>query len=178
MNSLLYSLLFFTFIIGSCGTDDNPSTINNETDEMIIDNPETDDEALPIIIDNNEAKIVSVNITGETANYTFNVGVSSPDTGCNQYANWWEIVTEEGVLVYRRILMHSHVNEQPFVRSGSAINATENQTLIVRAHMSNSGYGTQVYKGSVALGFSEMTVAADFANDLATKSPLPDGCAF
>ena len=58
-----------------------------------------------------KASVVSVSVSGNTNNYNFSVGVSSPDTGCNQYANWWEVITEEGTLLYRRILGHSHVSE-------------------------------------------------------------------
>lgn len=162
MNSVLYIVLTLSFFIGGCETDDN----NNSS-------PNTN-----IVTESDEAKVVSVNITGEATNYTFNVGVQSPDTGCDQYADWWEIVTEEGELIHRRILAHSHVSEQPFVRSGSAINITENQILIIRAHMNNTGYGTQVFKGSVSAGFNEERVAATFANNLATSDPLPNNCAF
>ena len=57
--------------------------------------------------------------------------VASPDTGCDQYANWWEVITEDGALIYRRILGHSHVNEQPFIRSGVGVVIDENQVVIV-----------------------------------------------
>lgn len=178
MNSILNLLLTSTLIIGSCGTDDN-STLDNQTvNEMNIDNPETGDDKEAIINNATAAKILSVTVTGEVANYTFNVEVSSPDTGCDQYADWWEIIAEDGTLVYRRILAHSHVTEQPFIRSGSAINVTENQTLTIRAHMNNLGYGTQVFKGSISSGFSETTIEANYAPDLASQVPLPDGCAF
>jgi len=104
--------------------------------------------------------------------------VSSPDTGCDQYANWWEIVSEDGTLMYRRILAHSHVNEQPFVRSGSTMNINANQEVIVRVHMNTTGYSVKGYKGSVTNGFAEFLISEDFASELANQSPQPDGCAF
>ncbi|WP_299763149.1 hypothetical protein [uncultured Dokdonia sp.] len=125
-----------------------------------------------------EAAVVSVVVSGEGDTYTFNVGVSSPDTGCDQYANWWEIVSEDGTLMYRRILAHSHVNEQPFVRSGSTMNINANQEVIVRVHMNTTGYSVKGYKGSVANGFAEFLISEDFASELANQSPQPDGCAF
>lgn len=115
------------------------------------------------------ASIISVSSSGNAENYNFNIGISSPDRGCKQYANWWEVITEDGnTLIYRRILGHGHVNEQPFVQSGGAVSITENQVVIVRAHMNTSGYGTTVFRGSVSNGFTKGTVTIDFANNLAT----------
>jgi len=125
------------------------------------------------------ASIVSVSYSGTTGNYTLAVGISSPDTGCAQYANWWEVITEDGTtLIYRRILAHSHVSEQPFVRSGGAVSILKDQVVLIRVHMNTSGYGTAVFKGSVSNGFTALTVASDFANTLATQEPLPSSCAF
>jgi len=124
------------------------------------------------------ADIISVTVSGNENSYTFNVGIKSAETGCNQYADWWEVVSEEGTLIYRRILAHSHVNEQPFVRSGGAVKITEEQVIYVRAHMNNNGYGTKVFKGNVAQGFEPDTLEKDFASTLQTMAPLPTGCAF
>ena len=114
----------------------------------------------------------------EEGNYTFSVEIRSPDLGCNQYADWWEVISEDGTLIYRRILAHSHVNEQPFTRSGGSVNITENQIVYVRAHMNNKGYGTVVFKGSIAGDFSENSLEASFASELASQEPLPGNCAF
>ena len=128
---------------------------------------------------NNEmAKIVSVELSGNENSYSFKVGISSPDTGCDQYANWWEVISEDGELIYRRILGHSHVNEQPFVRSGGKVNILNNQIVIVRAHMNTSGYGTKTFKGSVNNGFTAFDTDQNFAKNLANVKPLPTGCAF
>ncbi len=127
---------------------------------------------------NDIAKIVSVSTTGNENNYNFSVGISSPDKGCNQYANWWEVITEDGTLIYRRILGHSHVNEQPFVRSGGKVNIKKDQVIIIRVHMNNSGYSVNTFKGSINNGFSVFETATNFANNLASQNPLPTGCAF
>jgi len=124
------------------------------------------------------ANVVSVSTSGSEDSYNFSVGIESPDTGCKQYADWWEVITEDGELIYRRILAHSHTNEQPFVRSGGKVTIKKDQTVIVRAHMNNSGYGGIAYSGSVEGGFERMDLDADFAEDLETVSPQPSGCAF
>ena len=124
------------------------------------------------------AHIVSVSASGNENNYTFSVGIKSPDTGCKQYADWWEVISEDGELVYRRILGHSHAGEQPFVRSGGKVQIKEGQRVFVRAHMNNSGYGGIVFAGSVENGFAKVELDQSFGADLESMSPQPSGCAF
>ena len=124
------------------------------------------------------AEVRAVQVTGDPGAYRFNVTVKSPDSGCQQYANWWEIIDREGKLKYRRILTHSHVNEQPFTRSGGPVAVSPSDFLYVRAHMNNSGYGTQVYAGSVENGFQVDSLSSDFAEAIASEEPLPEDCAF
>lgn len=124
------------------------------------------------------AEVLSVEITGFEDDYTFLVEIKSPDTGCDQYADWWEVVTLDSVLLYRRILTHSHVNEQPFKRSGGPVNIKADQSVIIRAHMNNSGYGSRALKGSVQTGFTQATIAESFGKSLETKEPLPGDCGF
>ncbi|MBT8264737.1 MAG: hypothetical protein KJN75_05330, partial [Muriicola sp.] len=122
------------------------------------------------------ADVLSVQIEGNPNQYSFTVTLRSPDTGCEQYANWWEIITPEGELIYRRILGHSHVNEQPFSRSGGPIQIMEDQLVIVRAHMNNEGYGGESLKGSVSSGFDK--IQFEGYEDLAQKDPQPGNCQF
>ncbi len=126
----------------------------------------------------NTAQTTNVEVTGEENAYTFSVTILSPDTGCEQYADWWEVVDTEGNLLYRRILGHSHVNEQPFTRSGGTISITEEQEVYIRAHMNNLGYGSTVLKGSVLTGFTTSELDVIFAATLAKQEPLPTSCAF
>jgi hypothetical protein len=100
----------------------------------------------------NFAEVISVQVSGSEGAYQFSVQVSSPDTGCDQYADWWEVVTDQGELVYRRVLL--------------------------QAHMNTVGYGGQALKGSVQNGFEPAELSPDFATDLAEQPPLPEGCAF
>lgn len=124
------------------------------------------------------ADVLQVKVSGEIGAYNFAVEIASPDTGCEQYADWWEVLSVDGRLLYRRILTHSHVNEQPFTRSGGPLVIEKDTVVIVRAHMHPAGYGGVVLEGSVQDGFTETRLEAGFAEELERSEPLPEGCAF
>jgi hypothetical protein len=124
------------------------------------------------------ADVVSVEVTGSPNAYQFSVGIASPDEGCHQYADWWEVLSEEGELVYRRILTHSHVNEQPFVRSGGPVAIGADAVVVVRAHLHPGGYGGRVMRGTVQSGFEEVELGSDFAAEVEGAPPQPTECAF
>jgi hypothetical protein len=124
------------------------------------------------------ADVLSVEVSGDPQDYNFSVQVSSPDTGCQQYADWWEVVSLGGELLYRRILLHSHAGEQPFTRSGGPVPIQADTQVWVRAHMNTGGYGGQTMKGSPQSGFQAAQPSADFAPNLEDQPPLPEDCAF
>ena len=125
-----------------------------------------------------KANVVAVQVTGKPGAYILTITLRSPDTGCQQYADWWEVVSEDGKLLARRILLHSHVDEQPFTRSSGPVPIQPATVVWVRAHMNTGGYGGTAYKGSVQTGFVQTTPAPGFAAHLATQTPLPAGCEF
>ena len=125
-----------------------------------------------------QAIVESVTAQGNEGSYTFSVRLSSPDTGCDQYADWWEVVSDSGALLYRRILAHSHVDEQPFTRSGSPVPISADQMVWVRVHMNNTGYSDFGARGSVNEGFERSILDPEFASTLDQEEPLPTGCAF
>lgn len=124
------------------------------------------------------ADVTAVSASGAPGAYELAVTIASPDRGCEQYASWWEVISPEGQLLYRRILGHSHVDEQPFTRSGGPAPIAADERVIVRAHMAPGGYGGGAMQGSVSAGFTPVDLATDFAAALAERDPLPDGCAF
>ena len=126
----------------------------------------------------NQADVQAVKASGAPGAYQFSVTIKSPDTGCQQYADWWEVVSEDGRLLYRRVLLHSHVDEQPFTRSGGPVPVQPDTIVWVRAHMNHSGYGGAALKGSVRGGFSVAMPPPGFAAGLASQAPLPEGCDF
>lgn len=124
------------------------------------------------------ADVISVAVSGNVNQYQFSVGISSPDTGCEQYADWWEVLSEDGELIYRRILLHSHVNDQPFTRSGGPVDIEPDEVVIIRAHMNEAGYGGTIMIGSAESGFKITELPPDFAAGVEIEPPLPTGCNF
>lgn len=124
------------------------------------------------------ADVTGVSAAGESGNFVFSVTIASPDLGCEQYADWWEVVSISGDLIYRRILTHSHIDEQPFTRSGGNVDISDNQMVWVRGHMNNNGYGGTAYKGSKSTGFKEEIIPDDFAMNLESSEPQPNECPF
>lgn len=81
--------------------------------------------------------------------WTFHVTVEHPDTGWEDYADGWDVVTPASKVLkpdpdspFTRLLLHPHENEQPFTRSQSGIVIPDGVTqLRVRAHDLLDGYG-------------------------------------
>ena len=122
--------------------------------------------------------VEAVSVSGAPGSYTFSVTVSSPDTGCDHYADWWEVLSESGDLLYRRVLLHSHVDEQPFTRTCGPEDARRDKTVIARAHMNLARYGGVAMRGSLIDGFNSVILTTGFGDGVETMAPLPDGCAF
>lgn len=130
------------------------------------------------MVDDSHANVQSVQVSGEPGAYQFAVEISSPDSGCEQYADWWEVISEDGQLLYRRILLHSHVDEQPFTRTGGPVDIVADTVVYVRAHMNTVGYGGAVMKGTAQGEFEPAEVEAGFGSDLERVPPQPEDCAF
>lgn len=81
--------------------------------------------------------------------WTFTVAVQHPGTGWDNYADGWDVVTPDGVVLlpnpdipFTRRLEHPHVDEQPFTRSQSSIVIPPGVDHVrVRAHSLAGGYG-------------------------------------
>jgi hypothetical protein len=151
---------------------ENTPTVESSLTPSAI--PTADDISPP----SDQAEVLEVKVSGEAGMYSFSVTISSPDEGCNQYADWWEVISQDGELFYRRILLHSHVNEQPFTRSGGPVAIEADTIVLVRAHMHPGGYGSLAMQGSLEGGFEQVELSDDFAADLGETPPLPEGCNF
>lgn len=164
--SITSFLLVMALWMSFCSSDVKNATLNPEDETESSETTE------------GKATVTDVSVSGADNQYTFSVTISSPDLGCNQYADWWEVIDIDGNLIYRRILAHSHVDEQPFTRSGGPVSISENTEVYIRAHMNTTSYGTVVFKGSIATGFASQNLEADFAQNVEENDPLPEGCAF
>lgn len=168
--NILITFFFFSLIVGSC---DKSTSINIPREKEPLGGVNSTCNSA-----DSQAVVTNVKVAGTENNYTFAVTIKSPDTGCQQYADWWEVITPDSVLIYRRILTHSHVSEQPFTRSGGPVKVVNNKNLIIRSHMNTLGYGCLVFSGSVETGFALDTIARNYASALSEELPLPSGCDF
>ena len=137
--------------------------------------PTPQSESTPLVV---HANVTGVIASGSSGSYSFQVTVESDETGCGQYADWWEVISAEGKLIYRRVLLHSHVTEQPFTRSGGPVDIQPDEPIIVRAHMNSVGYDGAVFRGSVNGGFELAELPDGFADDVGRQEPQPSACAF
>lgn len=103
--------------------------------------------AVPVMA--GEADVVEATATKDASGaWTFRVTVRHADTGWDHYANKWEVVGPDGMVLATRVLHHPHVDEQPFTRSLSGVRLPDGVTSVtVRA-------GDSVHE----LGGKEVTV--------------------
>lgn len=77
----------------------------------------------------------------QTGTWSFNVTIRYPDSGWEDYADGWHVETEDGQILGTRVLLHPHVNEQPFTRSlGGVVIPNDLTTVYIRSHDLLSGY--------------------------------------
>ncbi|MGB3716763.1 MAG: hypothetical protein WA996_20275 [Candidatus Promineifilaceae bacterium] len=99
---------------------------------------------------NANADVLHVRATqAKDGSWTFHVTVLHPDTGWEDYADGWDVVTEKGEILkissedtFTRLLLHPHEDEQPFTRNQGGIVVPQDITrLTVRAHDIVDGFG-------------------------------------
>jgi len=90
-----------------------------------------------------EADVVYVKISQSSGNsYNFDVTVKHADTGWEHYSDAWEVLDTNGNILGKRVLVHPHVNEQPFTRSLSGVVIPAELTSVtIRAHDNVHKYG-------------------------------------
>ena len=92
-----------------------------------------------------EVRIVAADFRNTDANrWSVSVTLQHADTGWDHYADDWRVVDGQGNILGDRVLLHPHVDEQPFTRSQSGLEIPDGtDTVTVRAHDLVDGYGGQ-----------------------------------
>lgn len=95
--------------------------------------------------------VVKVESRKRGQSWSFDVTLRHPDTGWDHYADGWDVVLPDGTVLLRgqeaftRVLLHPHVNEQPFTRSQSGLVIPEGVSWVwVRGHDNVHGYGRAI----------------------------------
>ncbi len=96
--------------------------------------------ATPALADPAVIGAVTAQETG--AGWRFDVTLSHGDTGWDDYADGWRVVTADGTVLGTRKLLHPHELEQPFTRSLSGVAIPNGvREVFVEARTSVEGWG-------------------------------------
>lgn len=88
--------------------------------------------------------IEKITATDTAGSWRFDVTLSHGDTGWDDYADGWRVLDMQGNELGLRVLLHPHVNEQPFTRSQSGITIPTGQTQVqVQARDSVGGWAEE-----------------------------------
>ena len=95
-----------------------------------------------------EADVVDVKVRRTGAGtYDFDVTVKSVDKGWDHYADAFEVLGPDGMVLGRRILYHPHETEQPFTRDLYGVRIPAGITHVtVRARHKPKGYDGAVQR--------------------------------
>ena len=86
---VVFVSLAVAFALAACGGEITPSPVPPTPGRSDGPNPTAPLPPLDL------ADVIDVSVTGSPGDYSLSVTVSSPDTGCGLYADWWEAVSEE-----------------------------------------------------------------------------------
>lgn len=88
------------------------------------------------------AEIVGAEARQTGAGWQVSVTLAHPDTGWAHYADAWRVELEDGTILGERILLHPHVEEQPFTRGLSGVVVPDGVgQVFIRARCLVDGWG-------------------------------------
>ena len=95
-----------------------------------------------------EADVLTASAQRQGDGWRVTATVAHADTGWEHYADAFEVLLPDGTVLTQRILVHPHVNEQPFTRSTieAVIVPAGITTLLVRARDNVDGHGGRTYE--------------------------------
>lgn len=90
-----------------------------------------------------EADVIAATAVAEgEGRWTVSATIRHADTGWEHYANRFDVVAPDGTVLGQRVLLHPHVDEQPFTRSLPGVAVPDHVSeIVVRAHDSVHGLG-------------------------------------
>ena len=90
-----------------------------------------------------DVTVVDVRVRAEAGgSFRFDVTLAHADTGWDHYADRWDVVAPDGTVLGSRVLLHPHVDEQPFTRSLGGVRVPPGiATVTVRSHDKVHGPG-------------------------------------
>ncbi|MEM9632551.1 MAG: hypothetical protein AAGA50_14560 [Pseudomonadota bacterium] len=98
----------------------------------------------------NDVEIVDAKARKSGNTWTFSVTLRHEDTGWDHYADLWQVYSPEGKLLGERVLLHPHVEEQPFTRSLSGVEIPDETTeVVIKARDSVHGISPQEFRLSL-----------------------------
>jgi hypothetical protein len=79
--------------------------------------------------------------------WRIDVTLLHPDTGWDHYANGWEVLAPDGTRLGLRVLVHPHVDEQPFTRSLSRVLVPSGADhVLIRARCLMDGWAEELFR--------------------------------
>ena len=88
------------------------------------------------------ADVVGASATRAGSDWTVSATVSHADDGWDHYADNFEVLGPDGTVLATRVLLHPHVDEQPFTRSVGSVLIPDDATSITVRASDNRGDAT------------------------------------
>jgi len=89
----------------------------------------------------NQVSIRGVQLSKVNGEWTIHVTLKHHDTGWENYADAWRVVSASGTVIATRTLYHPHVNEQPFTRSLTGVKIPDSvNVVLIEAHDTVEGW--------------------------------------
>jgi hypothetical protein len=93
-----------------------------------------------------EVEIAAARAECTVTRCTFHVTLRHADSGWEHYADLWRVLTPQGEELGRRVLLHPHVDEQPFTRGESMTVPSKLDHVLIEAHDKVHGYATKRFR--------------------------------
>ncbi len=95
-----------------------------------------------------QAEVIGARAKAESGGtYRFSVTLRHADQGWDHYADKWEVMGPGGAVLGVRVLVHPHVDEQPFTRSLRGVRIPPGvRAVTIRAYDSKHGLSDKTFK--------------------------------